>query len=481
MLACAATAGTELEARQTSILMRFPLRIWLALAAPALVSLGLTALAWRSIGPRGAIFLGTAAALVVAAFAAWRWNRDWGRPLARLESIARQLARGEAAASSGLGTEIELGPLAQALDELSQRANRQVADARAEGDHLRMILASVPEGILVTDAQGRAELVNPAFIEMFRAVEPVAGRSPLELSRHPVLHDLVERTLTGEGSQHGEITLDDSDRRELHLSVLELPQRAGVVLLARDVTAEHRLAEMRRDFVANVSHELKTPLAAIRGYAETLRDGALDEPQTATPLRRARSIAQARRLQALLDDLLTLSRLESRRPAPASGSRSTWRSLRRARRRAVAPLAQERDVELALDSGGPLRVRRRQRRPRAPAAQPARQRDQVQPAGRHGASAAWSAARAPRSSPSPTAGSASRRGAAADLRALLPRRQGALARGGRHRAGPRDRQARRPEPRRPGRGRERVRQGHDVPRGAAAGLSACSPVERVPG
>jgi two-component system phosphate regulon sensor histidine kinase PhoR len=71
-----------------------------------------------------------------------------------------------------------------------------------------------------------------------------------------------------------------------------------------------RLADMRRDFVANVSHELKTPLAAIRGYAETLRDGALDEPPTARRFTE-RILQHCRRLQALLDDLLTLSRLES--------------------------------------------------------------------------------------------------------------------------------------------------------------------------
>jgi two-component system phosphate regulon sensor histidine kinase PhoR len=83
-----------------------------------------------------------------------------------------------------------------------------------------------------------------------------------------------------------------------------------VVVVARDTTELRRLIEIRRDFVANVSHELKTPLAAIRGYAETLRDGALEEPETAARFT-GRILRQCRRLQALLDDLLTLSRLES--------------------------------------------------------------------------------------------------------------------------------------------------------------------------
>jgi two-component system phosphate regulon sensor histidine kinase PhoR len=82
------------------------------------------------------------------------------------------------------------------------------------------------------------------------------------------------------------------------------------VVVARDTTETTRLSQMRRDFVANVSHELKTPLSAIRGYAETLRDGALAEPDTAARFT-ARILDQCRRLQELLDDLLTLSRLES--------------------------------------------------------------------------------------------------------------------------------------------------------------------------
>jgi two-component system phosphate regulon sensor histidine kinase PhoR len=87
------------------------------------------------------------------------------------------------------------------------------------------------------------------------------------------------------------------------------------VVVARDTTELARLMEMRRDFVANVSHELKTPLSAIRGYAETLRDGALAEPATAARFTE-RILRQCRRLQALLDDLLTLSRLESLERTP---------------------------------------------------------------------------------------------------------------------------------------------------------------------
>src|SRR6185295_16086014 len=118
---------------------------------------------------------------------------------------------------------------------------------------------------------------------------------------------LVEDTLRLGQPQSGQIELITPERRTLLLA--SAPLARGAVVAARDTTELTRVADMRRDFVANVSHELKTPLAAIRGYAETLRDGALEEPATARRFTE-RILDQCRRLQALLDDLLTLSRLE---------------------------------------------------------------------------------------------------------------------------------------------------------------------------
>jgi two-component system phosphate regulon sensor histidine kinase PhoR len=164
----------------------------------------------------------------------------------------------------------------------------------------------------VVGGDGRARLVNPSFRRLFDLDGgDVAGRTVLELLRQPELARVVDDTLRRGEAQSGAIELQAPERRTLLLESAALAGgERGAVVVARDTTELTRLADMRRDFVANVSHELKTPLAAIRGYAETLRDGALDEPPTARRFT-DRILQHCRRLQVLLDDLLTLSRLES--------------------------------------------------------------------------------------------------------------------------------------------------------------------------
>jgi len=266
---------------------------------------------------RGSIAAAMALALLAAAAAILLtslWiDRRLFRPYYSLIAGAGELASGRIRRVP-LPEEEELAALAVALNHLAATAETQLLAVRDERDHLMTILASMSEGVLVVEGDGRARLVNPAFRRLFdlgdSGVE-VAGRTVLELLRQPELARIVDDTLRLREAQSGGIELQTPERRTLLLASAALAGgERGAVVVARDTTEMTRLAEMRRDFVANVSHELKTPLAAIRGYAETLRDGALDEPPTARRFTE-RILQHCRRLQALLDDLLTLSRLES--------------------------------------------------------------------------------------------------------------------------------------------------------------------------
>jgi len=178
----------------------------------------------------------------------------------------------------------------------------------------------------------------------------VAGRGPLEISRQPHLARIIEATLRSGASETAEIDLELPARRNLSLASASLGAGAGAVVVARDTTAFAQLAKVRRDFVANVSHELKTPLAAIRGYAETLRDGALGEPATAQRFTE-RIVAQCRRLQALLDDLLTLSRLESVDGGALPAERLDLATVVQRGVELVAETAREKGVEIAVSRG----------------------------------------------------------------------------------------------------------------------------------
>jgi two-component system phosphate regulon sensor histidine kinase PhoR len=270
---------------------------------------------------RGSIATAMALALLAAGAAILLtslWiDRRLFRPYYSLIEGAGELASGRIRRVP-LPDEEELAALAMALNHLAATAEAQFAAVRDERDHLMTILASMSEGVLVVEGDGRARLVNPAFRRLFDLGESggeVAGRTVLELLRQPELARIVDETLRRGEAQSGGIELQAPERRTLLLASAALAGgERGAVVVARDTTEMTRLADMRRDFVANVSHELKTPLAAIRGYAETLHDGALDEPPTARRFTE-RILQQCRRLQALLDDLLTLSRLESVAPA----------------------------------------------------------------------------------------------------------------------------------------------------------------------
>ena len=260
-----------------------------------------------------ALGLAALAALAVLGLVSWWLTARVFRPLREVIAGAERLAAGALEHRVPVPPVPEVAALAIAVNRLAGRIGEQVAAAEAERDHLRTILASMSDGVLVTAADGRAVLANTAFRQLFGLGGEVTGSTPLELSRQPVLEHLVRTTVGGGEGESGSIELATPERRTLALTSTPLAEPGGgrgAVVVARDVSAFTRLAETRRDFVANVSHELKTPLAAIRGFAETLRDGALEDPATAQRFT-DRILSQCQRLQALLDDLLTLSRLES--------------------------------------------------------------------------------------------------------------------------------------------------------------------------
>ena len=198
--------------------------------------------------------------------------------------------------------------LARARDEQTDRE----AKARA---HETAIFNSMVEGILILDAQGRVHTVNKSLERLFALQHDVRGQTIMEAFR---THELLE--ITERAQKEGQVRAFELSLPGIHHSRylevnaasmrLAADQSNGVILIFHDFTRIKQLENIRRDFVANVSHELRTPLTSIKGYVETLLDGAKDDPAVATKFLHTIH-KHADRLTFLIEDLLTLSHLES--------------------------------------------------------------------------------------------------------------------------------------------------------------------------
>ena len=180
---------------------------------------------------------------------------------------------------------------------------------RTRKDRLQTILDAMAEAVMVTDSGGRITLTNEVLTDLV-GFNP-EGKTAVEAIRHPDFHRAIEDAQQGfSGLLEIEIDrVDGSTRRVVRASVSPLRSQRGVVSVFHDVTAERVADQVRRDFVANASHELRTPLTAIRGFAETLREGAIEDPESARGFLEV-ILRHTRRLQALVDDLADLSRFE---------------------------------------------------------------------------------------------------------------------------------------------------------------------------
>jgi len=212
------------------------------------------------------------------------------------------------------------GRLAEA-HELARREKEQLRNdsqqaaqqARAQQEAL---FNSMAEGLLLLDQAGRIQLANRAFARLFDLSGEVRSRTIMEALRLHELADLVNSLGQEQPSLEYELKLTRPTERWLQVNGAALfngaGARHGTVLVFHDLTRLKQLESTRQEFVANVSHELRTPLSLIKGYVETLLDGAKDNPEVAVKFMQTID-RNAERLKLLIEDLLTVSELESGR------------------------------------------------------------------------------------------------------------------------------------------------------------------------
>ena len=272
---------------------------WILLLSNAL----LVVLVWWS----GYIVLALALAALWTGGQIWFWSRTARRQGEQLRQLDKA-APGDSAWLEAFHPE-----LARPLEELAERIQQRVGQLESENNRLGIILESITEAILVVDRDGRVVLANKALANLFDLDPPLEGLLTAEVVRYATIQDALAGCLAD--GRRREMEVDLTGARERHLDMQVAPvfegnECIGAVAVLYDITRLRQLERMRRDFVANVSHELCTPLTAIKGYAEILSDGAVDDRETA---RRFTGIIEnhADRLTHLLGDLLDLSRLES--------------------------------------------------------------------------------------------------------------------------------------------------------------------------
>jgi two-component system phosphate regulon sensor histidine kinase PhoR len=244
------------------------------------------------------------------------WQK-WAAPWPRIEQLISQIARSERPSTFLINGGKDPHRVGLALENIFARQQELELQIAGRESGTQTILGAMEDGLLVVDGRRRVTLMNPTFQKLFELRDPAVGVPLVEAVRHATLDQLVAETLLTGEAMRSELSLADSrTHSERHVEVSAVPIKnaddevTGTVVLFHDITELKQLDQIRRDFVANVSHELRTPLSILRGYIEVL----FDEPQTSREeLTRILSIMErhSKRLQRLVDDLLSLAQLES--------------------------------------------------------------------------------------------------------------------------------------------------------------------------
>ncbi len=241
-------------------------------------------------------------------------SRRISRPIEQMKDTAQRFAAGELNLRVPVPKQIELAELALALNEMARQLHNRFEMITKQRNESEAILSSMVEGVLAVDSRGHIVSVNKAAANFLGIDQTKAqGLNVEEVIRNPDLQKYVQNILSEENPGETDIILSGQGERIIRLDGAGLTDgqgnRSGAVIVLSDMTRLRRLENLRRDFVANVSHELRTPITSIKGFVETLQEGAITEPKEAE--RFLQIIARhSDRLNAIVEDLLTLSSLE---------------------------------------------------------------------------------------------------------------------------------------------------------------------------
>ncbi|MFA5147415.1 MAG: ATP-binding protein [Candidatus Omnitrophota bacterium] len=244
------------------------------------------------------------------------------RPINRMIHVSRRFSEGDFSRRILQGPKDEIGELANTLNRMAQDIEDKIKEVKTQNQKLAAIFNSMIEGVIVVDKEGRIISINPTIEKIFAVSKKDAEKKTfLEVIRNNNISDVINSVLEKGEPVSAELTLIYPIRKISEISatpIFDNNEVAGCLVVIHDITEIRKLETMRSDFIANVSHELKTPLTSIKGFIETLLEGALDDKENS---RNFLAIIQehAERLNNLVNDLLSLSHLESKEAALEKG------------------------------------------------------------------------------------------------------------------------------------------------------------------
>jgi two-component system phosphate regulon sensor histidine kinase PhoR len=256
--------------------------------------------------------------LVAGGGGLWLYRRCQ-RPWSRLEKLLEEIELDHSPSSFSIGSSEQLTRISRRLQKLSAHRQELIRRLDEEAFNLQAILGTMTEGVMITDAQRSILQVNAEFLSLFRLKKVPLQQTVLAALREAPIELVLQDAVQSGQPQHQLTTLsltgEDNVPFQVEIRAIPIKNESGqvrtVVAIFQDVSRLKQLEQVRREFVANVSHELKTPLSIFHGYVEMLLE---DQPESAEERNRIFQILQrnSRRLNFLLEDLLTIARLEAR-------------------------------------------------------------------------------------------------------------------------------------------------------------------------
>lgn len=256
---------------------------------------------------------------LLAAVASLLVSRNISKPLEEIRRAADRFAKGDFSNNKvkfhGSTASLEVSALAQAMDRMATELNERIETITSQRNELETVFSSMVESVIAVDPNERIININSAAAKLFKLErEKAKGKLIQEVLRNINLQQQIREVIkTGVSMEDEVIHLDSAGQKFLQTNIVSLGDSSGpltgVLVVLNDVTKMRKLESVRRDFVANVSHELRTPITSIRGYVETLLDGAIDNREDSLKFLDT-VLRQSERLTEIIEDLMALSRIE---------------------------------------------------------------------------------------------------------------------------------------------------------------------------